>query len=456
MSENLAVLKLPVETPRRKGAKTKLFYDACAIDGKFSPRCTSSKYMRPHAKRKFATRAVADRKILPVPAPWIDDGELNARISFKKRVELKTNICQYHRETDQVQMSGNKGHEVLGPTTALQLEAECLEPILWKSEPQLRINLQTPDNVAIGTAFHDTASQYFKNGRLQMLGRYGLNATVALMPDHPDDVGLTYPLRIDPEMKVGALKAQLFSIRRRTERLLRQAVKDQVLRSKYQIFQDQRVIWATVDHRLNIPLSTLMRGLFGFTGVIEPEFDPVVSGELDLVVTSWPTDKGELEVVIDDYKTLPDKPSKETIDHYRQSIQMPIYGALMDWSHQSDWEEMPRPKIRTRYQLIWDTGTYTLEVPYNREIALEALRRYYRFKPYLAEARKFGVGRSFREVADKFFPAVANDQVCPNCFAFGVCTLTRPTDKPMSYLDQVMPTRKERQKGLNMPLWDQK
>jgi hypothetical protein len=315
----------------------------------------------------------------------------------------------------------------------------------------LRVNLRTPDAVAVGSAFHDTAVQYFETGRLQILGRYGLHSTIALMDDHPDDVGLTYPLRIDPEMKHGAVSALKAEIYKRSERCLRQAIYDRILRSKYQIRKDQRVVWAAAEHKIRVPLSTLLRELFGITEPVEPRFDPVILGELDLTVSSWvpkkedePDGEKVLEVVIDDYKTLPEAPDERAIGYYHRSIQMPIYGALMDLMHLSDWEDMPEVRIRTRYQLIWDTGSRTLPVPYSREIALDALRRYYRFKPHLAKARAFGEGRSFAEVGREFFPAKLN-KGCPNCFVYGLCSLTRPTDQPTSYLDQLMPTRKPRE-----------
>lgn len=452
MLESPELPKQPVETPRRKGPKTKTFYESCAIDGKFSPRCIEGEFIRPNAKRATASRSVADRRLESLQESWVEGGEVKVVVPFKKRVGLKAIICQRHREVGQIKLHGNLGHEVLGPTTALELEAECREPILWKSEPILRVNLRTPDVVAIGSAFHNTAAQYFKTGRLQILSRYGLHATIALMDDHAEDVGLTYPLRINSEMKHGAVKALKANIFRKTERCLRQAIHDQILRSRFQIFKDKRVVWAAAEHQMRVPLSTLLRELFGITEPIEQRFDPVVLGELDLTVASWVPKKEDepdgdkiLAVVIDDYKTLTSAPDERTIEYYRKSIQMPIYGALMDLAHLSDWEVMPEVKIQTRYRLIWDAGTRTVDVPYNREIALEALRRYYRFKPYLAKARELGKGKSFAEVSREFFPAVTNEKVCPNCFAYEVCSLTRPADRPMSYLDQLMPTRKPRQ-----------
>lgn len=444
--------KLAAQTPRRRGARDRPFYEACAIDGRFSPRCTTGPFMRPQAKRTLASKSIADQKLTALQDTWAP-GEIGVKIPFKKRVEQKAEICEYHRQSGQIKLPGNRGHEVLGPTTALQLEAECLEPILWKTESNLKFNLRTPDSVAVGTAFHDTASQYFKTGRLRILGRHGLHGIFAMMAMYPEDAGLTYPLRIDPEMKVEAFLGKKAILSRKAERCLRRALEDQVLRSKFQIFKDLGVVWAAADHRISVPLSKILGELFGKDEPIESKFDPQVLGELDLAISRWIPDEGILEITIDDYKTLPDAPNEEVLEHYRQSIQLPIYGALMDLMHLSDWEEMPPIRIRTRYQLIWETGTYTLEVPYSKEIALEALRRYYRYKPYLEKAHEFGKDRSLREVADRFFPAVSNDKVCPNCFAFGVCSLTRPANGPPSYLDQIMPAKKARPGELNLTLF---
>lgn len=447
--------KLPLEIPQRKRGRDKSFYGPCAIDGKFSSRLLVGEFMRPNAKRTTAGKTVTDTKLEKISDAWLPSGTANIKKPLTKRVDLKAEICLHHREANEIKLPGNQGHAVLGPTTALHLEDKCLEPILWKSEPTLKIKLATSDVVAIGSTFADAAKQYFDSRRLQVLGRRGLNGYIAQMLAFPEDTQLTYPMRIASDASYSSVRAQLIEIRETALSCLQITIERGVLRNKVGLFQDSQVRWAEAEHRIAVPLSTLLLDLFGIQNEVPEEFDPLVLGELDVAVSRWLKDEEVLEVVIDDYKTLPEEPSDKTIEYYRHSIQFPIYGALMDWAHLSIWEEMPRIRILTRAHLIWDSGTKTVEVPYSREIALQALRRYYRYKPYLAKAREFGKGRSFKEVADKYFPAVANDEVCPNCFAYGVCSLTRPLDGPTSYLDEIMPTRKERLKGQNMPLWDQ-
>lgn len=426
-------MRLPLQTPRRKGKTSAEYFGICAIDGKFSAYIAQSPFHRPGAKTALATKRRGIRQVRDVKDAWNQD--VKAKIKLNTRSVLKRPICRYHREINELHVPKRTRGSV-GPTT-IESKLLCPEQHLWNRDPRLKGRLKTSNALVVGSVVHKVAADYAKKGVLIEDGHNGVEGWVNLAITNPGALGISHPLQ-------DASPVNLKRIKEKAVRIVRTAIHQGAIQTLAQIYLDESVVFAEVEMPVAVSLSQMVRDLAGLQSPLR--YDVVLDGQIDrIIIRSLP---GLLRIHIRDWKSRSNMPTTDEIQIFEKALQMRLYGSWALWTGLTKLEDLPKIEVVLEHSFLSEEGSLTNVTTFGQEEMRLALREVYTYLKGEAEAKTYEKEHGwFRMAQDKYQPKTG--PYCINCSAYLLCSATRSPDAKKTFIDQIMPRRKGQEETLN-------